>query len=184
MTSTTDVAAAYRTEAARLLNLLTDVPDNAWDQRSPCEEWTVRDVVGHLVDSQRDIVGRVDLVLPPGRDVATEPAAAMSDVVAGMQAILDDPSQAEREYDGAFGRTSLAATIETFHVFDLIVHRWDIATGAGLPADLDAGELDAIEQTLDVVGDNLYAYGACRRLDPPDGANRETRVLARLGRQA
>ena len=164
------------------MDVLAAVPDHAWERRSPCEEWTVREVVRHLVESQRDIVSRVGLEIPAGREVAVDPPGAMADVVAGMQAILDDPDKAEREYDGAFGRTSLAATVETFYVFDLIVHRWDIATGAGLPAGLEPDELDAVERTLDAVGDSLYEFGACRRIAIPDGADRETTLLARLGR--
>jgi uncharacterized protein (TIGR03086 family) len=183
MNTTADTAAAYRARAAQFLDVLHDVPADGWDRPSPCEEWTVRQVVEHMVDSQRDIVRRVDLELPARRDAASDPVGAMAEVVAAMQEILDDPSKAGREYDGAFGRASLADTITTFFVFDLSVHRWDIATGSGVGTTFDDDELTEIERTLDTVGDSLYNYGACRKIDVPADADRETQVLGRLGRE-
>jgi uncharacterized protein (TIGR03086 family) len=182
MSTSTETAAAYRTRSVQLLDLLQQVPADRWDRPSPCEEWTVRQVVEHLVESERDIVTRVDLELPPGRDPSDDPPGAMADVVAGMQEVLDDSSLAEREYDGAFGRTSLAATMRTFFVFDLSVHRWDIATGSGVGTTFDEEELDEIEAALDQIGDSIYEYGACRRIEAAADADRQTRVLARLGR--
>jgi hypothetical protein len=108
---------------------------------------------------------------------------AVTDLTTAMSDLLADPERALREYDGAFGRTTLAETLETFFVFDMSVHRWDIATGAGVGTELEPEELDAIERTLATVGDNLYDYGACRRIDVPAEGDRETRVLARLGRE-
>ena len=181
MTQTSEVAAAFRTRAERFLEVVAQVRDDGWDRPSPCEEWTVRDVVGHVVDSERDIVTRVDLTLPEGRSAADDPYGAATDTLAAMQDVLDDPALAQREYEGAFGTTTLAQTISTFFVFDLVVHRWDVATGAGIDNDLDEDELDQIERSLDT-SDSLYQYGACKRLDAPADADRRTRVLARLGR--
>jgi uncharacterized protein (TIGR03086 family) len=183
MSTRSETAAAYRARAAQFLDVLHDVPADAWDRPSPCEEWAVRQVVEHVVDSERDIVRRVDLELPARRDATSDPVGAMAEVVAGMQEILDDPARADREYDGAFGRTSLADTVTTFIVFDLSVHRWDVATGSGVGTTFDDDELTEIERTLDTVGDNLYAYGACRQIDVDVDADRESQVLARLGRQ-
>jgi uncharacterized protein (TIGR03086 family) len=178
------VRTAYQRRAGQLAAVLASVPPDAWDRPSPCAEWTVRDVAAHLVDSQREVVRNVGLELPPGPDAAVDPAGALRDVTDAMTDLLSDPARALLEYDGVFGRTTLAATLETFFVFDMSVHRWDIATGAGLGTEFEADELDAIERTLETVGDSLYEYGACRRIDIPADGDRETRLLARLGRES
>jgi len=49
----------------------------------------------------------------------------------------------------------------------------------------DEAETDAVERALDGFGDSLYLDGICRpAVDPPTGASRQTRLLARTGRRA
>jgi hypothetical protein len=65
------------------------------------------------------------------------------------------------------------------------VHRWDIATATGQDAPLTDDELDRIEQDADGFGDAIYMEGVCKSgVEAPDGADRQTRVLARLGRRS
>jgi hypothetical protein len=68
-------------------------------------------------------------------------------------------------------------------VWDMLVHRWDIARSVGADAALTEAELDRVESGADSFGNALYTDGICRPgTEPPAGAARETRVLARLGR--
>jgi len=72
-----------------------------------------------------------------------------------------------------------------FYVWDMYVHRWDIAQAAGLDADLTDAELDRIEQGADSFGDALYMDGICRPgTQAPTAAGRLDHLLARLGRTA
>ena len=101
-----------------------------------------------------------------------------------MRELLADPAVAGLEYDGVFGRTTVGASIVAFHGFDLVVHRWDIAVGAGLDERLTDEELDLVERSADGFGDHLYGEGVCKpALEAPDDAGRQERVLARLGRR-
>ena len=88
-------------------------------------------------------------------------------------------------YEGYFGPTTLGATLEQFYVWDMIVHRWDIARAAGLDAALTGAELDLVEQGVDRFGDALYMDGICRPgVTAPTDADRLDQVLATLGRVA
>jgi uncharacterized protein (TIGR03086 family) len=101
-----------------------------------------------------------------------------------MRELLADPAVAGMEYDGVFGRTTVGRSIVAFHGFDLVVHRWDIAAAAGLDERLTDDELDMIESSADGFGDHLYDDGGFKpALTVPDGADRQERVLARLGRR-
>ncbi len=42
-----------REERAALVDALAGLPADSWDRRSLCPEWTVRDVVGHLIATAR-----------------------------------------------------------------------------------------------------------------------------------
>ena len=100
-----------------------------------------------------------------------------------MQSLLDDPVVVATEYDGWFGRTTIGETVERFYLFDMYVHRWDIATAAGVGTELSDVEMDMIEASADALGDNIYRPGVCAdAVAVPDDADRQTALLGRLGR--
>jgi hypothetical protein len=75
-------------------------------------------------------------------------------------------------------------SLVAFHGFDLVVHRWDIAAAVGLDEPFTDDELEMIERSADGFGDHLYDDGVCAPALPvADGADRQERVLARLGRR-
>ncbi|MBZ2194913.1 TIGR03086 family metal-binding protein [Occultella gossypii] len=181
--STLGIAAAHRRVDEPLFALLGSVPNDRWSATSPCEGWSARDVVRHLIDTQREFLTGQDLDLGPAPDVDADPVAAWRVHSARVAALLADPAVAERGYDGFFGPTTIGATFERFYVWDMVVHRWDIARAAGTDESLTGYELDMIETGADSFGPTLYMDGICGpAVDPPDGADRQTRLLARLGR--
>ncbi|SDN77380.1 TIGR03086 family metal-binding protein [Geodermatophilus sp. DSM 45219] len=180
---TIPIPTAYAAADRPLTAVLDAVPTDAWDRPSTCEGWSVRDVVRHLVQTQREfLVGRgVDLGQEP--DVDADPAAAWRAHAGRVAAAVADEAVAGQPYEGYFGPTTLGATLEQFYVWDMVVHRWDVARSAGLDAALTDAELDRVESGADAFGAALYTEGICRPgSEPPAGAGRETRVLARLGR--
>ena len=166
-----------------LTAVLDGVPPTGWSAPSPCEDWTAADVVGHLVDTQRDLLAGHGVDMGEAPRLGADPAAAWrahADRVAGVVA---DDALVGRGYDGFFGPTTVGATLEQFYVWDMVVHRWDVARAAGLDAGLTDAELDRVEAGADGFGEALYTDGICRPAVPvPAGADRATAVLARLGR--
>ena len=181
----TTTSALYESAHRPLLAVLDAVPAEGWSRPSPCAGWSAGAVVGHLIETQREfLVGRgIDLGDAP--DLGADPAAAWRDHAKRVAEVLDDEAVVSAEYDGHFGRTTVGATLGQFYVWDMLVHRWDVARSAGVDAGLTDAELDRIESGADSFGDALYMEGICRPGGPvPDDAGRETRVLARLGRTA
>ena len=157
-----------------------------WYYPSPCEGWSARDVVQHVIDSETGMLERVGLApdSPPSDADTSAKWAAIRDHV---QEVLDDPERAGREYDGFFGRTSVEKTIDQFACFDLLVHRWDIARAAGLTSH-EAMPPDEVTHAFEVgraLGDNLRQSGACGpEVDVAPDADEQTRFLAFLGRES
>ena len=178
-----DTATAYAAAARPLTAVLEAVP--SWDAPSPCDDWTARDVVRHLVETQRDLLTGhgVDLGEPP--DLDADPATTWQAHAARVLDALADPAVPAVAYDGFFGPTTLGATLEQFYVWDMVVHRWDVARAAGLDAGLTDAELERLERGADSFGDALYLPGICKGgVTAPADAPREVAVLARLGRAA
>ncbi|MBB3083950.1 TIGR03086 family metal-binding protein [Geodermatophilus sabuli] len=181
----TDTAALYESAHRPLSDVLDAVPDDGWANPSPCTGWTARDVVAHLVDTQREFLTGRGVDLGPAPDVAADPAAGWRDHAKRVLAAISDGGVVTAAYDGFFGPTTVGATFEQFYVWDMVVHRWDVARSVGADAGLTDAELDWIERGADSFGEALYGDGICRPAVPAaPGADRVTRVLARLGRRA
>ena len=181
----TSTATQYEAANRPLTAVLEAVPADAWSAPSPCAGWSAADVVAHVVETQRDFLQTHGADLGEAPDVAADPAAAWRDHAKRVLEALADDAFADTGYDGHFGPTTVGATLVQFYVFDMVVHRWDVARAAGLDARLTDEELDRVEAGADSFGPALYMDGICRPgVEAPAGADRATRVLARLGREA
>ncbi len=182
MTVTSD---RYAQLADRFGAVVDSLTSSDWDAASSCDGWAARDVLDHVMSTQRDFLAQHGV--DAGSNIATkvDPARAWHAHDRHLRELLADPAVADLEYDGVFGRSTIGAAITTFYGFDLIVHRWDLAQAAGHDETLDAAELDTIEASADGFGEHLYDEGVCKpAVEVPDGADRQTRVLARLGRRS
>ncbi len=178
-------ASQYQAAQLPLTEIIEAVPASAWTSPSPCEGWTARDVVRHLIETQRELFTGRGVALGDQPDIDADPAQAWHDHAERVRQVISDEAVPAIAYDGYFGPTTLGATLQQFYVWDLYVHRWDIAHAAGLDAGLTDAELDRIEQGADSFGDALYMDGICRPGAPaPAAAGRLVHVLARLGRTA
>lgn len=188
-----DTMGLYRRALERFDAVLAAVPADKWDTPSACSEWTIRDVAGHIISSQRHM--RAWATGEEYGEDAGGPGAPNPGVMAG-----DDPVAAWRAArdsatptltDEALGRMislpglgelPLGAMV-TIVTTDHTVHSWDIAHPLGLDTRLDP-ELVAL--TLDWAKANLVRqpvfFGP--ELTPPADADDQTRMLAFLGRAA
>lgn len=180
-----ETAARYRTADRPLTDLLERLPKSAWSAPSPCEGWTASDIVAHLVDTQRDFLLKhgADLGEPPA--AGADPAEVWRTHAGRVASALADDGLVSTPFDGFFGPTSVGETLTRFYVWDMLVHRWDVARAAGMDAGLTDDELDRIEAGADGFGEALHMDGICGpEVQPAAVAGRAGRVLARLGRRA
>ena len=179
----TRTAKQYQAALRPLTAVVSAVRPDAWMAPSPCEGWTARDVVAHMIQTQREMLTGHGADLGDAPDLDADPAVAWRHHTDRMLDVVADETLVGRAYDGHFGPTTVGETLEQFYVWDMYVHRWDLARAAGLPAELTDAELDRIEQGADSFGEALHMEGICRpRIDVGADADRTTRVLARLGR--
>ena len=184
MTTEENTADRFRRLAATLTQRVDAVPLDRWDDASPCDGWSARDVLRHVIDSQSDFVTKVDLEIPPGPSVDDDPSAAWQHTRDAMQSILDDPEKANRSYDSSFGSSTLAKTVDSFFCFDLVVHGWDIAHATGIDESIARNELDFLKSFAEGMGDMMRTSGAFGpAVDAPADADEQTKVLAYLGRR-
>lgn len=179
----TSTSRQYQAALRPLTAVVEAVRLDAWDAPSPCEGWTARDVVRHMIETQREMLLGHGVDLGTAPDLESDPAGAWREHTKRVLEALADEALVGRSCGGYFGPTSVGATFEQFYVWDMYVHRWDLAVAAGLDPGLNDAELDRVEQGADSFGEALYLEGICRTgVQAPTSADRTTRVLARLGR--
>ncbi|MDP8978310.1 MAG: hypothetical protein M3N17_07005 [Actinomycetota bacterium] len=89
--------------------------------------------------------------------------------------------RASEEFEGYFGRRTYGQAVDRFLNFDLVIHRWHLARAAGLNDRIAPHDVERLHDTADA----LRESGACGpALEPPAGADAQTRLLAFLGRKA
>ena len=177
--STLSPADLYATRAARVGTLLpTADPDAA----TPCEGWSVRDVVEHMLSTQRDFLTGHGHDVP---DVSGEAdlARAWATHTAAVGDLLARPGVATQAYDGFFGPTTIGETIADFYGVDLVVHGWDVARALGRDWPIDDDEADAVAETARGWGPALRMDGICGPEVPVAAdASPQERLLGLLGR--
>ena len=178
-----EVADRYRSLARGFTDRVEAVPDERWANPSPCAGWTARDVVRHMVETLELFLGMVDLEPPAGPSVEDDPAAAWAAARQAVQATLDDPELASLTYEGRFGRTTFEQGVARFVCADLVVHTWDLARATGLDERLDPDAVHELLVGMEPMDEILRESGAFGpKLDPPEGADEQARLLAFLGR--
>jgi uncharacterized protein (TIGR03086 family) len=160
------------------------VPPDRWSAQSPCEQWTARDLVAHLVDVHGMFLGLVGRSLRPGPDVADDPLGAWTSARDQVQADLDDPERAGEEFDGLSGRSTFAQAVGRFICFDLDIHGWDLARATGQDERIDPDELPRLWQTAESFGEAIRSERVCGpAVEVPADAPEQDRLLAFLGRR-
>jgi uncharacterized protein (TIGR03086 family) len=169
--------------------LVRAVPADRWDAPTPCTEWSVRDLLAHLVGEQLWVpallAGQTVEQVGDGFDgdqLGDDPVAAWRAAADAARRAWLEPGVLSRSVHLSYG-TDTATNYGWQMTLDLAVHGWDLATGIGVeyrvPDEL-AGDLPRIFG--DVIprwqGIGLFA----RPVRVTSDADPHTSLLGLLGR--
>ena len=175
----------FRRVAGRFGDRVAEMPADAWESPAPCDGWTARDVVRHLVEWVPSVMRGAGLEFRDLPSVDDDPLGAWTMFADTLQAALDDPSVAAREFDvGPPGVMSVEQAIGMLVVGDILVHTWDLARAGGLDEQLDAriaAEMYAGMQPMDDMLRSSGHYGP--RIDVADDADVQVKLIAFTGRR-
>lgn len=179
-----ETADRYRRLSHRFGDRIHGIPEDAWDAPTPCVDWTVRDLVSHVIQTQGMFLRFVDRDVPDV-DAVADTGHTWRTVSAAVQADLDDPELASATFEGFSGTQSFQDAVDRFLNTDLVVHGWDLSRATGQDDTIDPGDMDRVMGVAKSFGDAMrgaQAFGP--ELEPPAGADDQTRFLAFLGRRA
>nr|WP_308801044.1 TIGR03086 family metal-binding protein [Streptomyces polyasparticus] len=183
MTST--AADEHRTVASVFTDRVRGTKPEAWENPAPCEGWTARDVVRHLVEwFPAFLKSGAGVELPQGPSVDEDPVAAWAAHCAAVQALLDDPATADKVLSNPhIGELPLDQAVDRFYTCDVFLHTWDLARATGQNERLDPAKCTQMLEGMLPLDDVLRASGQYGpRVEVPESADVQTRLLAFIGR--
>src|ERR1700729_1000802 len=128
--------------------LVSNIRADQWSAPTPCTDWTVRQVVNHLIGMNRVfaalLAGQPPPPRPPADHTEDDPAGAYRDSAAALLAAFGRPGVLERAYPGPLGTATGAERLK-IRLYDLLAHAWGLAQATGQPAELPG---DVAEQSL------------------------------------
>jgi uncharacterized protein (TIGR03086 family) len=160
----------------QLAGLLDDVPRGALSNRTPCEQWTVQDLVDHIVAAPEKF-GR--MVRGESIDWSIPTPSAGPDPAAAFRSHAQDLLDAWRDHAAPSGPTAL-----DWQCAELAVHAWDLAEATGRSTrELDP---EVAERGLAFMHANLTEDNRGQAFGPeqpaPEDADAYQRIAAFAGR--
>ncbi|UMP05935.1 TIGR03086 family metal-binding protein [Amycolatopsis sp. EV170708-02-1] len=161
---------------------------NDWDRSTPCAEWTVRDIVKHLIEGHDSRTAEAS-----GHPMKSRPSA--DDALAGSYAESSaeflaafDAEALEKSFDfGIFGPLPGKNALAVLFV-DTLTHHWDLDTALGREHRWDDKLAEAALKVASRYPDVTPVRGPGGAFDhaveAPPGAGPGARLIALLGRSA
>lgn len=185
----TAIADRYRTRADAFETKVAAVRAGQWENRSPCEDWNARDVVGHIVDMHGA------MLRPFGRGLGSavlreDPLGAFRAARADVEAVLADPVLAATEHETPMGKMTAEQHIDQVVSADMVIHGWDLARATGQDDTIDPAEVARMWPSAREIPDQMRIPGAFGpgivvfgpEVEVPEDAPLQERLLGLMGR--
>lgn len=170
--------------------VLGAVPADGWDAPSPCTQWSVRDVAGHMIGGQcmiRDLAAGKppeNVNNAPGRFAGADPIESWRAARKECAGALTPAALRRPIPFGELGEVPLRDFLDGY-ILEILVHTWDVAQATGQAAGLDPDLVHHAFATARVIARPLREAGLLGPERPaPQRADELTRLLAFMGRSA
>lgn len=157
-------------ERRRLLDDLTSLDDTGWESPSLCRDWTVHDVLAHLVDTAK--TGKVSFIWSMVRARGNFDQANEDGV---RRCKRDDPRQTVADFRQVLDLRRIPTAHRATRLVEAIVHGEDMRRPLGIVGDYpSAGVHEALAYQLRTsasIGGSRELAEGCRLIDSDTGAS-------------
>jgi uncharacterized protein (TIGR03086 family) len=180
-----EVQDRYRVVSSGFDAAVSAVTPDEWDTQTPCEQWTARDLVAHVVTNHRGVIAGIRGGEPTPLGDDEDPKQAWEQATRTVNEIVEDPEALAQVLDGPTGKMPAGEVIGRFMSMDVLVHTWDLARTVGaderLNEEMVRQAYDALKP-MDAMIRQPGVFGP--KLEPPAGADLQTEFLYFVGRRA
>jgi uncharacterized protein (TIGR03086 family) len=177
--------------ARELARLVVSIRDDQLDERTPCAEYTLADLLDHVLGFTTAFIANAHKQpRPPEASREVDGRLLPPDWQAELSKRLDELAAAWRDESAWQGKVSaggidmsaednaLVATEE------LVMHGWDVARATGQDFSVDDASLSAVDRFMELFGERIASgqgpYGPAVAV--PDDASHLDRLLGATGR--
>ncbi|WP_432840446.1 TIGR03086 family metal-binding protein [Dactylosporangium sp. CA-092794] len=170
--------------AAQIVGSITD------DQLllpTPCSEWTVHDILNHILDGDLLVMAWIHGEIPPKNprtgQFGADPKSVVLERLAACYHLVTQAGDLKRPVTTRMGSFTVEALAEK-RVADLVAHLWDLAVATGQPVDYDPELVESVMAHYHAKLDGSSREGkpVAEPQPVPDGATAADRLAAFLGR--
>jgi uncharacterized protein (TIGR03086 family) len=185
-----DIAALHERALQSTRRTVAGITPDQLDAATPCEGWSVRDLLNHVVSGNEwaaelaagatieDVGDALD-----GDVIGDDPLAAYDTSAGRAASVFKQPGALEAPCAVSYG--PVPGEVYAGHRFlDVLIHGWDLAVATGQDTGIDP---ELVEACIGVVtpqaallsGSGMFGGDVVA----PPGADRQTELLAMLGRK-
>ncbi|HEX5492981.1 MAG TPA: TIGR03086 family metal-binding protein [Mycobacteriales bacterium] len=180
-----EVSERYERTVAGFATRLKNVPADLWSAPTPCTEWTVRDLVAHVIGTH----WRIDALRTGSEPVAVDPTGDLwaqwqsaTDTI--REAVGDEAWAAATVVHRVMGEMPFESVVSGLLCTDLLGHTWDLARATGQDERLDPDAVAASMAFAVTADEPMRRSGAfAAKIEPAPGADAQTRYLNFCGRR-
>ncbi|HET7736498.1 MAG TPA: TIGR03086 family metal-binding protein [Nocardioidaceae bacterium] len=184
-----DIVEAHRRTVEAWQAKVEAITAEQWSNPTPCTEWSVRDLVNHVVGEElwmvpllqgstiEEVGDRLDGDVL-GADPVTTARHASSEALAVSEEILPANGTVQLSY-GEEKASEYAWQLTADH----LIHGWDLAKGAGLDATMAPDLVEAVAAWFSTMEETYRSAGAIGPRAPLTG-DPQADLLAAFGRSA
>lgn len=184
-----ELATLYRRSVSDFVDRAERIGPEQWSAPTPCQNWTVRELLNHIVSEDRwmvplfagqaieEVGDRFD-----GDVLGSDPVGNAVEAAKQAEAAVSEPGAMERTVQLSFGPTQAREYVEQM-LAENLVHTWDLAAATGTDRRLDPESVHECTQWF-IDREELYRQsgGIGARLSVPENATDQDRLLAAFGR--
>jgi uncharacterized protein (TIGR03086 family) len=184
-----DIVALYRRSMDTFTDAVSRIGAEQWSDPTPCEGWDVRTLVNHLVYEDRWAVPLFEGATIAevgdrfeGDLLGDDPRAAAAEATQGAYDAVAAPGAMARTVHLSFGDTPAEEYAHQLFA-DHVVHTWDLTAAIGGDRTLNAELVSALAAWFADREEPYRQAGAIGpRVELPDGASAQDRLIAAFGR--
>ncbi|HSF86743.1 MAG TPA: TIGR03086 family metal-binding protein [Acidimicrobiia bacterium] len=173
----------YRRAGERTVAVIAGIQPHQMENRTPCDEWDVRALVSHLVNSNLWLAAAVEGEGAEWDERSGEdPEADYRASVAAVQSAMRIEGAMEKLVATGMGELP-GAVLYTIAMTKQLLHGWDLAVATGQATTLDPELVTAADAFIrPAVESGAAAEAYAPPLSVEEGASAQEKLLALVGR--
>jgi uncharacterized protein (TIGR03086 family) len=162
--------------------VIAGVRADQYGAATPCEDWTVRDLLDHMIGVVDGLGTAAAGKAPTPFELADDPAGQFETASAAAVAAWRQPGVLDRVVDAGPGPMP-GRVLASINLLDTATHTWDLATATGQPPELpEPVAAAALEASRLVITDEIRPGRFGPEQGAHDAATTTQRLAAFLGR--